>query len=677
MYRRIILSLVCVNRMLCVCAQTDSTNASQLDEVVVTGQYSAQSLKNSVYKVRVINQERIRMRGATDLAGVLNNELGIRFSTDYALGETDIQIMGIGGQRVKILLDGVPLSDRDATKQSLSQIDINTIERVEIVEGPMSVVYGTDALGGVVNLITKKGKHTDNLDIGARIQEESVGNKYDVLRNNGIHNQNVNINWQKKGWRLSASGTRNNFGGYTDTAAYPAKVSKPKDQWLGAATLGYQGKKIKAWYRLDYLNEALFAAGVMNINTAKGIDQYYITKRLTHQLQSEWQAVANVKISSALSYQDYERDTETFSIDYRTKNKAPNHSGEGYWDVTRFNTLFFRSTGQWYLSPKVSLQPGFEIKRDRTSGQRVTTDAPAITDYSLFASAEIKPVDFISIRPGLRLTENSKYDAPPIIPSINTKFVLNKNLDLRLSYARGFRAPILRELYFHFYDANHQIEGNPDLKAEYSNSFITSLSWNNDSKFPVRLSSVVTGFYNGYSNFIDMALREGTQVYSYFNVSKYKTAGGTLENNLNYGSLTTTLGFSYIGRYNSYRESDKTLPEFTWSPEVNGTVLYRFKKLKADIGFFYKFTGKLPSYSTTAAGDIYLSEISSYHWADLTVGKRLLKYLSLQAGVKNLFNVKRVGSTVQNGGAHSTGGAVLTGYGRSCFVGLSFQWSKR
>src|SRR5689334_12070987 len=99
-------------------AQDDSAKVKALDEVVVTGQYAPQSLKNSVYRVRTIKQEQIRLRGATDLQGVLNNELGVRFSTDQTLGETDVNIMGMSGQNVKVLLDGVPLVDRGDTKQS-------------------------------------------------------------------------------------------------------------------------------------------------------------------------------------------------------------------------------------------------------------------------------------------------------------------------------------------------------------------------------------------------------------------------------------------------------------------------------------------------------------------------------------------------------------------------------
>src|SRR5690606_7325616 len=108
---------------------------------------------------------------------------------------------------------------------------------------------------------------------------------------------------------------------------------------------------------------------------------------------------------------------------------------------------------------------------------RLKEGSNRISDYAFFLSSEITPNAKINIRPGIRIIENSVYDAPPVIPSVNTKFGITKNLDFRLAYARGFRSPSLRELYFNFYDANHQIVGNPDLKAETSHSFTGSLNW--------------------------------------------------------------------------------------------------------------------------------------------------------------------------------------------------------
>jgi outer membrane receptor for ferrienterochelin and colicins len=649
-----------------------------LQDVVVTGQYAPQSVKNSVYRVRTIDRERIALRGATDITGVLNSELGMRFSTDYTLGETDTKIMGLGAQRVKVLLDGVPLIDRDGTKQSLGQIDINTVERIEIVEGPMSVVYGTDALAGVINIITKKNKGGNNLTVTARVQEESAGKKYSPFTDNGVHNEYLGINWNKNNWQLSAWGTRNHFGGWNDTAAFPAKTWKPKKQWITGGTIGYRHKNFNAWYRLDYLNEELFAAGVMFTTSYAGLDKYYITNRYTHQAQADWTVNGKLSINTAVSYQDYKRSTETYNIDYRagTKTQA---DGDGYWDVSQFNTYFIRSTAQWRISSSVAIQPGVEIKYDKTSGERIT-GTPSITDYSFFASAELKPVAGVLLRPGVRFSNNSVYDAPPVIPSLNTKFTLNKNLDLRLSYARGFRAPILRELYFFFHDASHSIEGNPDLKAEYSNSFIGSLTWQKASASEAKISSSVSGFYNDYRDFINLAFDAGRQVYTYFNTSKYKTVGGTFENTLNWKSLSASLGFSYIGYYNEYAD-DKSIAgdhsKFSWAPEVNSNITYRIPKLDAQVGLFYKFNGALPSYALNADGDVFLSKIAAYHWADITASKRLFKFFTLQAGIKNLFNVKRVqNSSTDAGSAHSTGGPVLTAYGTSFFAGVNFQWSK-
>jgi outer membrane receptor for ferrienterochelin and colicins len=678
-------TLIAVCALLLLCLHTsaqetkhDTSKVHALQEVVVTGQYAPQSVKNSVYRVRTINRERIAMRGATDIAGVLNNELGIRIETDYTLGESDTRIMGLGGQRVKVLLDGVPLIDRDATKQSLGQIDINSIERIEIVEGPMSVVYGTDALAGVINIITKKGKNVDQFTINARVQEETTGDRYSPFAKEGIHNENITLGWQHKGWQLSAWGTRNNFGGWNDTAPVPAKTWKPKKQWMTGGTIGYRFKNVHAWYRLDYLDEELFAAGPMFTTSFSGLDKYYITNRFTHQAQANWTASEKFSLNTAVSYQDYKRSTESYTIDYRAGTKTV-AQGEGFWDVSKFKTFFVRSTAQWRVAPWVSVQPGVELKTDKTSGERIS-GTPSITDFSVFASAEIKPVDRLLIRPGVRFSNNSVYDAPPVIPSINTKFILNKNLDLRLSYARGFRAPILRELYFFFHDASHSIEGNPNLKAEYSNSFIGSLTWQQGFASGVNITSSLAGFYNDYRDFIDMAFDASRQVNTYFNNAKYKTLGSTVENTLQWKNLTATLGFSYIGYYNAFADDETRKgdhSEFSWAPEVNSNITYRIPAWGTQIGLFYKYNGKLPSYLLNANGDIVLSKVDAYHWADITATKKVGKYLGVQAGAKNLFDVKRVqNAATVGGGAHSTGGPVLTGYGISFFAGINFQWSK-
>src|SRR5688500_10020830 len=103
-------------------ADSLTSDSIALDEFVVTGQFEVQSLKNSVYQVRTIDSERIAARAATNLHWLLNTQLGIRFSNDLTFGTSYIQLMGMSGQNVKILLDGIPMVDRGCTRESLGQI---------------------------------------------------------------------------------------------------------------------------------------------------------------------------------------------------------------------------------------------------------------------------------------------------------------------------------------------------------------------------------------------------------------------------------------------------------------------------------------------------------------------------------------------------------------------------
>jgi len=668
--------------LLCRVNSFAQDTAVQLRDVVVTGQYQAQSVKQSVYRVRTVNSERIQLRGATDVLGVLSNELGIRLSNDATLGETDVELMGMPGQNVKVLLDGVPLVDRGSTKQSLSQVDVNSIERIEIVEGPMSVVYGTDALAGVINIITKK--RTDNLTVTARVQEETVGTEYKPFNSKGLHNENIGLQWGHGGWFANGGYTRNNFGGWQGNYTGRKKEWHPKNQSFASGMLGYGNGTWEVWYRLDYLHENIKNQGDINTGNYKATDQFFYTNRYTHQAQAAWKPAERLSVNAALSYQDYQRKTETTIKDFRT-NTTTLSGDAGAQDVSKFSTIFFRGTVQYKISELVSLQPGVEYKRDASSGQRIE-GSPVISDYAFFASAEVKPVGWLNIRPGLRFSKNSVYDAPPVIPSINTKFALRKDLDLRLSYARGFRAPALRELYFYFFDASHSIKGNPSLKAEYSHSVNGSLSWQALNKDLLHYTIALSSFYNDFNNLIDLGYDAADpSISTYVNINKFKTTGGMLEHTLQWKHLQATLGFLYIGRYNRFADDTAytkagSSPTFTWTPEVNANIIYHIKRIGATVNVFYKFSGVRPTYELVSVNNVevvHLAKTAAFHYADVTASKRINKYLTLNAGVKNVLNVDRLKSTSADiGQAHSTGGPVLMWYGRSYFLGLNFRWAK-
>ncbi|MCW5911091.1 MAG: TonB-dependent receptor [Cyclobacteriaceae bacterium] len=644
-----------------------------LEEVVITGQYEPQSLKKSVYQVRVVGPEIIRMRNATNVQGILNTELGMRFSSDLTLGTADVSLMGMRGQNVKILLDGVPLLDRGATRESLNQIDMNQVERIEIVEGPMSVVYGSDALAGVINIITKKTiKSGKPLAVSARILEETAGNEYSPFSGKGVHNESVYAKWQGKKFNAGAGITRNNFGGLQGNKEGRVKEWLPKEQLLGSGTLGYTNNKLNAWYRLDYLNEALVSAGAINTNTNLATDKEYLTDRYTHQLQAEWDISNKWSFNAVGSFQDYTRRTRTTLYDAATQDVRLSPE-PGTQDEAKFNSTTLRGTFLYRMTDKLSFQPGFDLNFNKGAGERIDRERE-IGDYALFFSAEAKPFEFLNIRPGFRFIYNTVYDAPPVIPSVNIKAKLSSVLDLRAAYARGFRSPALRELYFYFFDSSHSIKGNPDLEAEYSNSYSTSLAWNAVTKTSYSYTATVGAFYNEFRNMIALGVDpENAAVTTYINISRYKTAGVTLNNAFSYKAWKASLGLAHIGVYNELSEDDTSLPEIMWTPEVNATVSYQFTKTGTSLSAFYKYTGKRSVYEY-ASGNIRLAEREEFHWLDFTAGQRITKTLNVSAGVKNLGNVTRLQNTSQDvGGAHSTGGAIPMSYGRSYFIALNFQ----
>lgn len=136
---------------------------------------------------------------------------------------------------------------------------------------------------------------------------------------------------------------------------------------------------------------------------------------------------------------------------------------------------------------------------------------------------------------------------------------------------------------------------------------------------------------------------------------------------------------SLIGRYNKYASDDKSLPQFRYSPEVSTTISYHIAKSGTDISFFYKYTGQRKEYyyheyttpDNKKESEIYLRGLPSYHYGDITVTQKLTSFLSLNVGVKNLFNLTDIRTIVES--ANDTPSVSYLGCGRSYFIGLNLM----
>lgn len=215
-------------------AFAQSNDTTDQRTVVATGNIMPSSQSSTVHNVKIITAKTIERQGVFNLKDLLLKENTIRISNDNLLGSS-MSLQGISGQNIKILLDGVPITGRENGNIDLGQMNLNTIERIEIIEGPLSVIYGTDALGGVINMISKR------IVLDSAKPYTAFANAYsESIKQN---NFGAGAMLKVSGIDIGASVNRNFFGGYNPVSNSRVMLWKPKEQLFGNFTLLHQDRK--------------------------------------------------------------------------------------------------------------------------------------------------------------------------------------------------------------------------------------------------------------------------------------------------------------------------------------------------------------------------------------------------------------------------------------------------
>lgn len=654
--------------ILALCATTaraqskgSGPDSTELGAVVVTGQYAPGKAEKAVQRISIIDRKKIDAMAAQNLRDVMSNQMNVRLSQDNVLGSS-LSLQGIGGQNVKILIDGIPVIGRQDGNIDLSQINLQNVERIEIVEGPMSVNYGTDALAGTINLISKKTPSAS--------RETSFSGYAESI---GTYNLNASFGIREGKHNLLLNAGRNFFDGWKPGEPFSLNFSArsadsdrvllwlPREQYQAGGTYSYTSGNFTYGYRGSYFTEEITNRGMPGYKGQSAVDDYYYTRRLDNAVFVNGKLGTGGNLNLHLAYNDYRRVKNVYNNNL-TNLVSTIVTDPAQQDTTRFKT--FNSRGAYSTSlaeKKLNYELGYEVNIETGAGQRIRGREQQISDYALYGSAEYRPFSALTIRPGLRYAYNTSYNAP-LIPSLNLRYQPVKDLVLRASYARGFRAPGLKELFFYFVDANHNILGNEDLRAEYSHNFnlsgvwgrqLTGWSWRTE----------LAAFYNDIHDKIDLAqvAGGGPTDYTYVNISRYKSMGLQLNLSLTVKDISAGLGAGYTGRYNDLSADQIGVAAFSYSPELRGNLSYLFRPAGITASLFTKYTGSLPGYGVDAAGSVYTTRIEGYTIADLTLSRPFAKkHLVLGLGCKNIFDVQTVAVTGTGGfltGVNGTGGA--------------------
>lgn len=621
-----------------------------LQETVVTGVPAPVKLQNALSQYRVITKDAMKAQGAATVADALSTQLNINLGSDAVLG-TNITMQGLGGDKVKVLIDGLPVNGRENGNIDLGQLSLNNVARIEIVQGPMSVMYGSDALGGVINIITNKN---------VKKTEGSVGMLWEST---GRYNVDADIAVQRRKNESLRLGVGRNFSdayGYADTL-YPerARIFKPKEQWLANLSYRYESSRAFALtLASDFVHETITSRGsiIGYPYFATAVDEYYRTTRSNNRVQLSGK-LGKGRWRLDNGYALYHRVRESRIKDLVTLDEEKDTS-TGSQDTSRFSDITLRSN---YASSfgKLRFDGGYDLLLQRARSGKFGDEAHAADDYALYGNAAMNFFhEKLTAQLGLRAAYNTVFSAP-LIYSLNLLYRAGGRLQLRASYARGFRAPSLKEQFLEFVDQNHHIFGNPDLKPEHGSNLQASASWQFGTDKPFRGGITATGYYNDVRNVISLANPDHDPASInriYGNIARQRNLIGSLQAEARWKEWYALAG----GSLTHVLAADSGYEAFNMA-EATATLRYTFRPAKLLLSAFYKYTGPARQLSAFADGSaLYDVGLPGYSMMDASVSRRFWKgHVELIAGVKNIFDVQQLTPTGAVSSVHSSGGGVL------------------
>lgn len=679
----------------------DTTAVNSLQEVVVTGQFEPQSIKKSVFNVRVISKEDMKNQAANNLADVLNQYLNISITPQSGTGRSTISMFGLDGRYSKILIDNMPLVTDGGVGNGadLTQINLDDIEQIEIIEGSMGVTHGANAVTGILNIITKKSsKH--QWEIAATAQEETVGEEYKPF-SQGRHIQNAKISHTiTENWFASVGFNRNDFDGYLDDQEgkeYTGTDLKrgfrwlPKLQYLGNTMVSYQKGSFRAFYKFDYLNENIDYYNPSVIVTANppfgenrySYDKRYGTERIFNHLNFTGK-LFQMNYNVSASYQKQTRETEDFEKDLNTgaeRNRT---------NTVNQSTALYYSTGtvsNFFPNQKVDLQLGYEVSsvhgRAIVDGENqvLVPIEKDLSNYDFFVASEIKASDRFSIRPGMRFSFQSVFENQ-YATSLGLRYLLDNGLELRTSLGKSFRTPDFDELYSKIKFSGHQFYGNENLIPERSTSYDFSIKKTKNYVSGLRLANNLSASILDVDDKIDMAFvgfeTDMSPIYQYINISKYKMWNLAFNSKAEYKNWSLAGGVSYVGVSRAIDNGETVSDDkFLYALQVNANLSYNWEKQHTQFSVYYKYNGQQQQFASVVENgqNVYrISEIDAYSFLDASVRRAFFKrQFEVTVGARNILDITRINQGIATGGAHVATNGLLLGYGRSYFLKLTYS----
>ena len=574
-----------------------------LDQVVVTAARREQALKDVAVTTEVVTRREIEQTGASDLASVLTEQLGIDLQGGHPAG-AGIMLQGLGSERVLVLLDGQPVAGRISGVFDVSRIPTSVIERVEVVKGPQSTLYGSEAMGGVVNIITRSPlAHTLGADVAL-----SAGTQG---RLEGTAGLSVGHGSWSSALTTSRRETNLTPGRGSEIGALAARTDvAAKLVWSPDSATSLEASVLGLDERQRWMSGTYFNFG----------DNTQVSGRLTGAWQRGRHRFAPTFYASIFDH-----------LSRGSTEPKPIAGDDGQRQLQRIFEAELLYNTQLGMARRHALDLGVELRRDDTRSANVPGGLRASTRVEPFAQLELQAAAF-SVVPGVRMSWSEQWGTH-VTPRLAMRYEASDNVTFRASAGSGFRAPDFKELYMFFQNqsAGYAVEGNIELRPESSRNLTAGLEWAGDR---VYLRGQL--FQNQFRDFIEtrpISAPGDPPVYRYSNVDDGWTRGADLETGWSLGRLRAEAGYSRLATRD--RATDKPL---LGRPEQSGRIGANYAHPSGlRLSATAMHTGRTPMQRDTATGSI-TGWRNAFTRADVRIAQRIPGGLQLAIGADNIFD---------------------------------------
>lgn len=531
-----------------------------MEEVVVTASRLEEPLRYSPDSVTVVTREEMQKKGKKTVIDVLRDVPGVFIAQHGQFGGgASIYLRGTNNAHTLVMVDGVRVGDPMATdgKMSISDLSTDNIERIEIIRGAQSVLYGSDAIGGVINIITRKGKGKPEFSFSAE------GGSFETFRESlGVSGANDKVSYSASVFRLDTKG-----------------VSKADEDLGNTEKDYYHDTNVSARLNAQISETVRVGFSVRHSESSMDLDGYdYVTGRFADADEVQDTDITGVSTNFDQDIFDWWQHI----IKLGTTETKREYTQNGAFNGTYKGTIKLASwQHNFFIKDMDTITAGFDYQEEDGDSQSTWSNITnkSVNTKSFFVQNKLTPFKGFSFTLGARHDDHQTFGGEDTYKGALAYLYEKTGTKVRGSYGTGFHAPSLYQLYAPA--TSWGPIGNDKLNPEKSKSWDLGVE---QYLFRERLSISVTYFHIDLDDLIDYDWVQG-----YVNIAKAETKGW--ETSLSFKPLDW---LSFDANYTYTEAKDETTDKYlVYRPKHKGGIALNIIPLeRLNVNLNAQYAGK-------------------------------------------------------------------------------------